>query len=127
MNAHTAIAASDASLIAAWGRRAVASATFATLPFSDCPQTAYTPEEQAQLDIIDEAEIVINDATAMTPQGVAIQIWVGLAHHLTDRDAEAAVNLMDLDWFLADETRFDWNERLFIAALRSLRAMCGAA
>ena len=116
----------DADIITAWGRRSVASAIYAALPYSDCPEGAYTPDEQAQLDIIDEAEAVINAATALTTQGVAVQVWVGLAHMLTDKEADAAIDMMDLDWFLADEARFDWQVRLCLAALRSLREMTPA-
>jgi hypothetical protein len=117
----------DAAILAAWGRRSVACAIYATLPFSDCPKVEYTPEEQTQIDIMDAAEILICDATATSPQGAAIQLWTALAHIEQDRDAEAAINIMDLDWFLTDETRFDWNVRLILAALRSLRAIGGEA
>lgn len=117
----------DAAILAAWGRRSVACAIYATLPFSDCPKVEYTPEEQAQIDIMDAAEILICEATATTPQGAAIQLWTALAHIEQDTHAEAAINIMDLDWFLRDETQFDWNVRLILAALRSLRAIGGAA
>lgn len=117
----------DAEILAAWGRRSVACAIYGTLPFSDCPKVEYTPEERAQIDIMDAAEIMVCDATATTPQGVAVQLWTALAHIEQSVEAEAAINIMDLDWFLADETRFDWNVRLILAAIRSLRAMGGAA
>ncbi len=129
MNApNTRIAsAKDAAILEAWGRRSVASAIYSGLPFSDCPNAAYTPEEKAQIDIMDAAEKQICDATATTPQGVAIQLWTALAHIEQDREPESAINIMDLDWFLLDETRFDWSVRLILAALKSLRAMGGEA
>lgn len=117
----------DAEIVIAWGRRAVASAIYSSLPFSDCPGKAYTPEEAEQIDIMDDAEKVIHDATATTPRGVEVQLWTALVHIEQDRDTEAAINIMDLDWFLMDETRFDWSTRLILAALKSLRAMGGAA
>ncbi|PKQ00805.1 MAG: hypothetical protein CVT74_02315 [Alphaproteobacteria bacterium HGW-Alphaproteobacteria-13] len=124
----TAVATNpDADILAAWGRRSVAYAIYNGLPHCDEPGTPYTPEEQAQLDIVDEAEAVINTATAATPQGVAIQLWTGLAHILTNREEEQAINIADLDWFLMDETRFDWGERLILSGIRSLRAMQGSA
>jgi len=113
----------DAELLAAWGRRSIANAIYGTLPFSDCPGKAYTPEEQEQLDIIDEAEALIKDAAASTPQGIAVQVWTALSHIEQTRDAEAAINIMDLDWFLIDESRFDWSVRLILSALKSLREM----
>jgi hypothetical protein len=117
----------DAEILAAWGRRSVACAIYSGLPFTECPSEVYTPEEQEQVNIMDAAEAAIHEATATTPQGAAIQLWTALAHIEQDRTAEAAINIMDLDWFLIDETRFDWNVRLILAALRSLRAMGGAA
>ncbi|MBL9066452.1 MAG: hypothetical protein JNN10_09185 [Sphingopyxis sp.] len=123
----TTAPAPDGAILEAWGRRSVASAIYASLPFSDCPNAAYTPEEKAQIDIMDAAENLICAATATTPQGVAIQLWTALAHVEQDREPEAAINIMDLDWFLLDETRFDWNVRLILAALKSLRAIGGAA
>ena len=117
----------DADIIAAWGGRSVACAIYGTLPFSDSPKVEYTPEEQTQLDIMDAAEILICEATATIPQGVAIQLWTALAHIEQDTESEAAINIMDLDWFMTDETRFDWPVRLILSALRSLRAMGGEA
>lgn len=130
MNAPTstiAPAKDDAAILAAWGRRSVACAIYGTLPFSDCPKVAYTPEEQTQIDIMDAAEILICEATATSPQGAAVQLWTALAHIEQDTHAEVAINIMDLDWFMADEARFDWPVRLILSALRSLRAMGGEA
>jgi hypothetical protein len=123
----TTAPAPDAAILAAWGHRSVASAIYSGLPFSDCPNAAYTPEEKEQVDIMDAAEEVIRAAVATTPQGVAVQLWTALAHIEQDRDPETAINIMDLDWFLLDEGRFDWSTRLILAALKSLRAMGGAA
>jgi len=123
----TTTPAKDAAILEAWGRRSVANAIYIRLPFSDSPNAAYTPEELAQIEIMDAAEMAICKATATEPRGVAVQLWTALAHIETDREAEAAINIMDLDWFLLDDERFDWNVRLILAALKSLRAMGGAA
>jgi hypothetical protein len=117
----------DADILAAWGRRSVASAIYSCLPFSDCPSKEYTPEEAEQVDIMDAAEEAIHEATAITPRGAAIQLWTALSHIEQNKDDEAAINIMDLDWFLMDEERFDWPTRLILAAIKSLRAMGGAA
>jgi hypothetical protein len=117
----------DADILAAWGRRSVASAIYNSLPFTSCPSEVYTPEEREQVDIMDAAEAVIHDGIATTPQGAAIQLWTALAHIEQTHEAEAAINIMDLDWFLIDEARFDWPVRLILSTLKSLRAMGGAA
>ena len=117
----------DAAILAAWGRRSVASAIYSGLPFTDCPNDVYTPEEREQVDIMDAAEEFIREARATTPRGVEVQLWTALVHIEQDRDTEAAINIMDLDWFLMDEGRFDWSTRLILAALKSLRAIGGAA
>lgn len=117
----------DAAILAAWGRRSVASAIYGGLPFSECPNEAYTPEEAEQVGIMDAAEEEIRAATATTPRGVEVQLWTALAHIEQQREADAAINIMDLDWFLIDEGAWDWNTRLILAALKSLRAMGVAA
>lgn len=114
----------DAAIIAAWERHKAAHAVYAALPFGDgLPLGSYTPEEQEQWDVIDAAEAVIKDNVATTPAGIEIQLWVSLAHNLSDQVDEQAAHDRDLDYFLADEGRFDWTDRLVIAAIRSLRAM----
>lgn len=118
----------DAAIIAAWMRHKAAHAVYAALPFGEAlPLGSYTPEEQQQWDMIDAAEAVIKNNIATTPAGVEIQLWVSLAHSLTDRSDEQAARDRNLAYFLADEGRFDWTDRLVIAAIRSLRAMGGAA
>ena len=116
----------DAAILAAWGRRSVAHAIYNTLPFKDEGE-GYTAEEQVHIDIIDEAEGVICDAIATTPRGVEMQLWVAFNHMVTKREDDEAVNIMDLDWFLAKIDDFDWQEQLILAALRSLRAQNGGA
>lgn len=116
----------DDAILAAWGRRSVAHAIYNVLPFKDEGE-GYTAEEQVHIDTIDEAEGVIRNAIATTSRGVEIQLWVAFNHMVSKREDDEAVNIMDLDWFLMDETRFEWPERLIIAALKSLRAMGGAA
>lgn len=113
----------DAEILAAWSRRSVACEIYSDLPLSGCLNNVYTPEERAQIDIMDAAELLIQKTDASTAAGVAIQLWTALAYIEQDRDAEVAINAMNLDWFLSDEPRFDWNVRLILAALRSLRAM----
>lgn len=120
--------APDAAILAAWERHKSAHAVYAALPFGEAlPLGSYTPEEQEQWDVIDAAEAVMKNTLATTPVGVECQLWVSLCHSLTDRKDEQAARDRNLDYFLADEGRFDWTDRLVIAAIRSLRAMGGAA
>lgn len=124
----TALAKSDVAIVAAWDSHKTAHSIYADLPFGEVlPLGSYTPEEQAQWDVIDAAELVIQTTTAQTPLGVEIQLWVCLCHSLTDREAEQAARRCDLAYFLADEEQLDWSDRLVLSAIRSLRAMGGAA
>lgn len=117
----------DATILDAWERHKAARATYETLPVSDDPDLTYTPDEQAQWDIIDATEDTIRANVATTPQGVEVQLWVALGHLLTDaRDCEAALR-GDIAYFSRDDTEFDWIDRLILSAIRSLRAMGGAA
>lgn len=127
MNQHTAIAAPDATLIAAWDRRKAAYATYNALPLTDCPGTSYTPAEQAELDIIDQAEAEILAAKAATPRGVEIQLWIAFSHMLTSRDEDEAATREDIDWFASKGDALDWHDRFMVAAIINLRAMGGAA
>jgi hypothetical protein len=113
----------DAAILAAFGRWSVASALYGAAPVSICPKSAETPEEAAQTAIIDAAEAEVLAAVATTPLGVEIQLWMALCHIETDREAGNAIEIMDIDWFLLDEGRWDWNVRLILSAIRSLRAM----
>lgn len=123
----SALATGDAAIIAAWERHKSAHAIYADLPFGEAlPMGSYTPEEQAQWDVIDAAELEIQTAVATTPLGAEIQLWVSLCHSITEREAEQAARRCDLDYFNADEEQLDWTDRLVLSAIRSLRAM-GAA
>lgn len=117
----------DAALIAAWERNKAARTIYDALPLSDCPGGSYTPEEQAQIDIMDEAEEVICSTTAATPAGAEIQLWLALGHQLTGNEESAAAIRGDIDWFNKHETAIDWVERITLAAIRSVRAIGGAA
>lgn len=111
----------DAAIIEAWERRTAARAELARLANDDSAEGNYSPAEHAQWAIIDGAELVIQSATATTPRGAEIQLWTALAHSLVSDVESEAVEASDLDWLHANHERFDWSDKLFIAALRSLR------
>lgn len=127
MNAHTAIAPPDASILAAWDRRKAAYAIYNALPLTDCPGASYTPAEQAQLDIVDQAEAEILTDMVTTPRGVEIQLWIAFSHMLTSREEDAAATREDIDWFASKGDALDWHDRFMVAAIINLRAMGGAA
>ena len=57
---------------------------------------------------------------------MSIQLWTCLYHSVTGREDDEAITRGDLERLEQIETRLDWNAKLALAALRSLRAM-GAA
>lgn len=122
MNAPTstiAPAKDDAAILAAWGRYQAARETYGR----DTP----LGEDPALEKEINDAEAVIQSTIAGTPKGVEIQAWLALAHIATGRDADEAAYRGDLAWFDERDHERDWVERLLLAAIRSLRAIGGAA
>lgn len=117
----------DASLIAAWDRARAAREFFDALPVQNDPSLDYSPEEQAQLDIIDNAEKQIRETPATTPRGVEIKLWIALQHSLTSQANDDALKIGDLSWLEANETKVDWIDQLILSAIKSLRAMGDAA
>ena len=115
----------DAAIFNAWNRRQAASRDYNALPFADYEDChgAYTPEEQAVLDIIDAAEEEIRSSIAATPQGIALQLWVALHALVTQRDDNRAANEADLEYFEHKGEEADWNVRMIVAAIRSLQNM----
>lgn len=115
----------DEAILAAWERRAAAYARYNALPHSEEPGGAYTPEEQAEWDIIDAAEEIIRSHVAATPQGVAVQLWAALQHTTDYRWDDEACQRRDLTTLESRSDELDWNIRLVVAALRSLKSMEG--
>lgn len=116
----------DAALIAAWDRRAAAFNALQELP--DNPQgEGETPERAAQWAIVDAAEEEIQAATACTPRGAELQLWTSAIFMFDAAEDEAPCYRADFDHFAAKGDALDWRERLLLSAVRSLRAMGGAA
>lgn len=119
----------DAEILAAWERWREAHAVYDALPFADeigLEPGTRTPDEAEQWGIIDEAQAVLATTKAATPEGAAIQLWVALWPSNHDGEVVRAIFRRDLAWFEANESDFDWDVRLILAALRSLQAQ-GAA
>ncbi len=117
--------AADAAILDAWERRRAAYARYSALPPCDAPGCAMSPQEAAEWEIIETAEEAIRSAVARTPRGVAIQLWTSLAHNTGSNEADVAIERADLAYFDDLGDRADWNVRLAVAALRSLKAMEG--
>lgn len=116
----------DAAIFAAWDRRAAAFATLQELP-NNVRGDGETPERHAQWAIVDDAETEIHAAVAATPRGLELQLWTALHNHYQDAEAAEAASRGDLDWFNANDSELDWPDKLFVAAMRSVRAMHDAA
>lgn len=113
--------AGDATILAAWDRRVNAYAAYLALP-----EERYgfeNPEEDRLWSIIDEAEETIRSTFATTPRGVMIQLWCGMYHSITRNDQDVALTAGDFAALEGADAHLDWNARLMLAALRSLKAM----
>lgn len=117
----------DAAIIAAWEQRAAAYAVYETLAehTGDGP---YSEDELAQWTVIDLAEMLIRNVPAKTVRGAEIQLWCALYHSVGAGAGETGAALRgDLDWFDATGEELDWSDKLVLSAIRSLRAIGGAA
>ena len=113
----------DAAILAAWERNKAARAIYDALPLEQAPGRSYTPDEQAHIDIMDEAEEVICSTKAITLAGVEVQLWLALGHQITGNEESAAAIRGDIAWFDEHETKIDWVERITLAAIRSVHSM----
>lgn len=117
----------DAAIIAAFDRRAVAFAALGGLPDPAISGSSSTPEQAAQWAIIDAAEAEICATVATTARGAELQLWTAAVYQFDAAEDEGPCFNANLDHFTAQGDKLDWKDRLFIAALQSLRAMGGAA
>jgi hypothetical protein len=116
-------ATGDAEILAAWERRKAAFERWQSLPFSG-EDSDMSPEQEECWEIIDSAEEVIRGAVAESPRGVEIQVWTALCHIVRGTTMEgAALTRRDLAYFEAHDEEADYNVRMTLAALRSLRTM----
>ncbi|WP_066807090.1 hypothetical protein [Sphingomonas asaccharolytica] len=107
----------DYAIEAAWERRQTAYAAFKVVDD--------LAEEQRLWAVVDTAEEIIRSTNARTPKGVLIQLWCALYHSTAalSQEQDDAVTRGDLDAVDAEDRMLDWNARLMIAAMRSLKAM----
>lgn len=111
----------DADILAAWQRMTEARAAIDALGDNDVDR------DNALWEAFGADEKVIQSATAATIPGAEIQLWCNMLHLVPAADDERAALRRDLDHFAATETSHDWTARLVFSAIRSLRAIGGAA
>lgn len=113
-----AVPSSDAQIVAAWERRVAAFHTYNGSPMHD------EGAEKMFWPLVDQCDKFIQQATATTPRGAEIQIWLGLHNSAAwSKNDEAAMLARDLDYLIKHEKTFDWDVLPMIGAIRSLRAM----
>ena len=120
-NTRNAPAKDDADIIAAWQRMGEARQAIDAL--ADCA----SEQDNALWAAFGRDEKQIQSAVASTLTGAEIQLWCNMLHLVTADDDERAALRRDLDHFAASEASHDWTVRLLFSAIRSLRAVGGAA
>lgn len=108
----------DYVIEAAWTRRQGAYAEFLAAAED-------LSEEQRLWAVVDDAEEVIRSTAARTNRGVLIQLWCALYHSTaaTSQEQDDAITRGDFDAVDREDAGLDWNARLMLAAMRSLKAM----
>ena len=115
-----AYASEDAAILAAWDRRKAAYHAINSNPDLEPGE----PEEERYWAIVDEVEETIRAATAKTPLGVEVQLWMALYHSASmNADGDAIVLRGDLEALATIERGLDWNAKIILAAIRSVRSM----
>jgi hypothetical protein len=108
----------DAIIMAAWSDRTSAYRRYHALDDA----TADGVQGDAIWATIDRAEQTICNAVAKTPEGAEIQLWIAFHHTIGGTIADDdAIRRRDLDHFQARSEDLDWNERMAVAALTSIR------
>lgn len=75
--------------------------------------------------IVDASEVVIFADATPTPANAERKLWLTLQHSVTMADEEAAVIRCNPAPLIAKGDAFDWNVRLALSAIVTLRAMQG--
>lgn len=123
LQAESAPVTPDASIMDALSSYREARATYNALPHSNVEGQDYTPAELAEWARMDAAEAEIRHRIATTPKGVEAKLWLALMHTQALKDDDDAAAAGDLAYFQAKESDLEWNERLILSAIASLRAM----
>lgn len=123
-NATIAPAKADADILAAWERFAANRKAVGELREED---PAYEAEEARLWDVVHADEVFIGESLAKTLRGVEIQLWCIVSHDVPQWDWELAVFRRDISAFDGLDEHLDWPTRVTLQAIRSLRAMGGAA
>ncbi|AKM06129.1 hypothetical protein [Pelagerythrobacter marensis] len=117
-------AKNDIAISIAWKRYRKARLSYNALPLDDGPVVGmHTPAELEQINAMDAAESVLQASLATTPEDIELILWLAILHMVGRRDDDTAACNCDLRYFLDRETDFDWNVRLILTAIRSLREL----
>ena len=77
--------------------------------------------------IVDRLETAIHGDMTATPRAAERKLWVALTHMTTDREDDAAVIRENLAHFQKIDASLDWNARLIVASIATLRRGRGEA
>lgn len=114
----------DADIIAAWERFADNRKAVGELR-EEMPD--YEAEEERLWTAIGVDEALIGRSVAMTVVGAEIQLWCIVSHDVPQWEWEMAVFRRDISYFDGIDEQLDWSTRMALQAIRSLRAIGGAA
>lgn len=109
----------DAEILAAWDRMGKLRQEIEAIDDTD--------QDDHLWEAFGRDEHVIQGSVAATIVGAEIQLWCHLLHTMPSADDERAVLARDIARFFDREGEYDWTERLVFSAIRSLRAIGGAA
>lgn len=114
----------DADIIAAWERFAANRIAVGELRDDD---PDYLEREDRLWTAIGNDEALIGKTVAKTVVGAEIQLWCILSHEVSGWANELAVFRRDVEHLDRIDSDLDWITRLALQAIRSLRAIGGAA
>lgn len=121
-----------ADIRSAFEARAGAYAAYLALPIADDSSAddldiKIKSEETRLMADVDAAEEFIQSAKATTAREAELQLWCAISHFCDDREPDARSYIADFRYFEMCEADLDWPAKLVFGAIKSLRALGGAA
>lgn len=121
-----------ADIRSAFEYRAGAYAAYLALPIEDntTPDdlaVEITSEEKRLMADVDAAEEFIQSTKATTAGEAELQLWCAISHFCDGREPDARSYVADFRYFQMYEADLDWPAKLVFGAIKSLRALGGAA
>lgn len=103
----------------AWQRIKDARAGISAIPDDDIGTE--TEAENNLWEVFDAAECAIRESETASRRHAEIKLWCAFLHSVNIARDESDVLAEDFDALSARDTSFDWNARLILSAIRSLR------